>query len=94
MSTSEPAGPVGPAGDDPADRPPPEPPPVPFVLSCATGALGLVLLVAGAALGNRALSVAGVVGGTLSLGAALYWRSLLISAWAAQKVQKRSPPRR
>lgn len=91
MSTPEPAGP---AGDDPAARPTPTPPPVPLVLSCATGALGLVLLVAGAALGSRALSLAGVVGGTLSLGAALYWRSLLISAWAAQKAQRRSPPRR
>ena len=61
------------------------------MLSCALGAVGLVLLVAGAILGSTPLSVAGVVGGSLSLGAALYWRSLLISAWAEQK--RGRPPR-
>ena len=75
-------------GASPGDSPPP---PVPFVLSCIAGAAGLVLLVAGAVSGTSALSVAGVVAGTLSLGAALYWRSLLISAWAAQK--RGRPPR-
>jgi hypothetical protein len=60
-------------------------PPAPLVLSIVAGAVGLVLLVAGAVAGSTALSVAGVVAGTASLGAALYWRSLLISAWAAQK---------
>lgn len=70
------------------------PPPLPLVVSCAMGAVGLVLLVAGALLGSAALSLAGVVAGTLSLGAALYWRSILITAWAAQKQgQDRPPPR-
>ncbi|HEX2700989.1 MAG TPA: DUF3040 domain-containing protein [Acidimicrobiales bacterium] len=65
--------------------------PVPLVLSCAAGAAGLVLLVAGAVSSTTALSVAGVVAGSLSLGAALYWRSLLISSWSAQK--RGRPPR-
>lgn len=77
----------------PADPPPPEPParavppapPVPLVLSCAMGGIGVVLLLLGAVVGNAGLSVAGVVAGTASLGAALYWRSLLITAWAARK---------
>lgn len=60
-------------------------PPAPLVLSIAAGAVGLVLLVAAAVVGSTALSVAGVIAGTASLGAALYWRSLLINAWAAQK---------
>ena len=67
------------------------PPPVPLVLSCIAGAAGTVLLVAGAVAGSTALSIAGVVAGSLSLGAALYWRSLLISSWAAQR---RDPPPR
>lgn len=78
---------------------PPEPgagtsrvaPPVPLVLSCIAGAAGTVLLVAGAATANTAMSIGGVVAGSLSLGAALYWRSLLISSWAAQK--RDQPPR-
>lgn len=91
MSTPESAAPAD--GGDHAGRQAPHPPkaPVPLVLSCATGALGLVLLMGGALIDNTALSVAGVVGGALSLGAALYWRSLLISDWAAQK---RARPRR
>ena len=70
----------------------PEPaPPVPLVLSCAMGGVGVVLLLLGAVVGNAGLSVAGVVAGTASLGAALYWRSLLISAWAARRERR---PRR
>lgn len=65
-------------------------PPAPLVLSCLLGGLGCVLLVSGLVLGSTALAVAGFVAGALSLGAALYWRSLLISAWAEQK---RSRPR-
>ena len=79
MSTADPEGP--PDDEAPAPRPPA---PAPFVLSCALGAAGLVLLLAGAATATTALSLAGVVSGTLSLGAALYWRSLLITAWHAQ----------
>lgn len=68
------------------------PPPVPLVLSCIAGAVGTVLLVAGAVAGSTALSIAGVVAGSLSLGAALYWRSLLISAWAARNQAQPPPP--
>lgn len=32
--------------------------------------------------------------GSLSLGAALYWRSLLISSWAAKKRAQLPPPPR
>lgn len=73
--------------------PPPERarPPVPFVASIAFGAVGFVLLAAGVAAGSTGLAVAGFAAGSLSLGAALYWRSLLISAWAAKR--REAPPR-
>ncbi len=74
------------AGEQAPYRPPR---PVPFVLSCVLGMVGLVLVVAGIVLGNTGLAMAGFAAGTLSLGAALYWRSLLVNAWAAQK---RGPP--
>lgn len=74
----------GEPGPGPAPGTPP-PPPVPLVLSCVAGAIGFVLLVVGLVAGSTALSVAGFLAGTISLGAALYWRSLLISAWAARK---------
>jgi len=70
------------AGDPPPGRPRP---PVPLVLSCALGALAFVLIIAGLAAGSTGLAVAGFAVGSASLGAALYWRSLLISSWAAQK---------
>ncbi len=57
-------------------------PPVPLVLSCALGALGVVLFLVGSALGSDATFVAGAAAGALSLAAALYWRSELISSWA------------
>ena len=76
MSTSNGGGPP------PPERPPP---PVPLVLSIGFGVLGLVLLAAGLIGGSTGLAVAGFAAGSLSLGAALYWRSLLISSWAAQK---------
>jgi hypothetical protein len=50
-----------------------------------------VLLAAGVAAGSTGLAVAGFAAGSLSLGAALYWRSLLISAWAAKR--REAPPR-
>ena len=81
-------GPESNGGEPPPERPPP---PVPLVLSCVAGVVGLVLLVAGGVSGTSKLSIAGVVAGSLSLGAALYWRSLLISSWAAQK--RGHPPR-
>lgn len=79
-------------GGGPGPAPEPGPgPPAPLVLSCAAGALGFVLLVAGAIAGSSALAVAGFAAGTASLGAALYWRSLLINAWAARKRSGRRP---
>lgn len=74
------------AGDDQPERMP-----FPLVASCVAGVVGVLLLVAGAISGAAGLSVAGVVAGTLSLCAALYWRSLLISSWAARKQGR--PPR-
>ena len=82
-----------PGGEEPVHRGAagePARPPTPLVLSIALGAVGFLLLVVGAVLDSAAVSVAGVVAGTLSLGAALYWRSLLISAWA----ERRGRPRR
>lgn len=76
MSTSNGGGPP------PTGRPGP---PAPLVLSIAFGVLGSVLLVAGLIGGSTGLAVGGFAAGSLSLGAALYWRSLLISSWAAQK---------
>ena len=57
-------------------------PPVPLVLSCALGALGVVAFLVGSALGSDAAFVAGAAAGALSLAAALYWRSELVSSWA------------
>jgi hypothetical protein len=49
------------------------------------GVVGAVALVAGALFDSAALSLVGVLAGTVSLGAALYWRSLLITAWAEHR---------
>lgn len=60
-----------------------------LVLSSALGVVGLVLIVAGIVMGATAISVAGVAAGSLSLGAALYWRSELIRAWGARHPDRR-----
>ena len=67
---------------------PPEPPEPPgsqrapaLVASCVLGAAGAVFIGAGLATGTDGLFVAGAAAGSLSLGAALYWRSQLIDAW-------------
>ena len=52
-----------------------------LILSAALGGVGALLIVLGAAVGVDALFVAGAAAGALSLGAALYWRSELVSAW-------------
>lgn len=57
--------------------------PRPLVLACALGALGALLLVLGGVTGTVGLSVAGFGAGSLSLAAALYWRSELITSWRA-----------
>jgi hypothetical protein len=52
-----------------------------FLLSCALGALGLLLIVAGLIAGGEVVFVAGAAAGGASLVAALYWRGELITAW-------------
>ena len=60
-----------------------------FVLSCVFGALGVVLLLAAIALSSDALYFATMGAGVLSLGSALYWRSLLVSSWSDRKPRPR-----
>ncbi|MDQ3573855.1 MAG: hypothetical protein M3378_09985 [Actinomycetota bacterium] len=62
--------------------------PTALVLSVALGATGVLLFLVGALIGGDAVFVAGAAAGGLSLGAALYWRSELISAW---KQDRRRP---
>ncbi len=64
--------------------------PAPLVISCVFGIVGLLLIVAGAATSTEGAFLAGMVAGILSLAAALYWRSELVSAWAARKKAERS----
>jgi hypothetical protein len=52
-----------------------------FLISCALGALGLLLIIAGLLLGGEVIFVVGAAAGALSLIAALYWRGELITAW-------------
>lgn len=56
-----------------------------LALSVAMGALGLVLFLVGAVVRSDGVFVAAVAAGALSLGAALYWRSELISAWRKER---------
>jgi hypothetical protein len=52
-----------------------------FLLSCAFGAVGLLVLVVGLIIGAQLLDVIGTFLGALSLLAALAWRADLVSAW-------------
>ncbi len=61
------------------------PTPRPLVVACVLGAVGAVVLLVGVAISSEALAVAGVAVGGLSLGAALFWRSELITAWRAER---------
>lgn len=63
--------------------------PTALTTSAAFGAVGVVLLLAGWLTGSTAVALVGVVAGTLSLIAALWWRSQLIAAWRA----RHHPPR-
>jgi hypothetical protein len=70
-----PSGPAHPADPTrPGSRPA-------FVLSCALGAIGLALIVAGLFVGGEVIFVVGAAAGAASLVAALYWRGELITAW-------------
>ena len=61
-----------------------------FLLSCAFGALGVVLLLTALATGIEGLYVAVIGTGAVSLACALYWRSLLVSDWSHRKPRTRS----
>ncbi len=52
-----------------------------FLLSCAFGALGLLLILIGLVIGGQVIFVVGTFLGALSLIAAMAWRADLISAW-------------
>ncbi len=65
--------------------------PAALVLSVALGIAGVVLFAVGALLGSDAVFVAGATAGALSLGAALYWRSELISAWRRDRARRAGP---
>ncbi|MDP9403725.1 MAG: hypothetical protein M3P85_10420 [Actinomycetota bacterium] len=81
--------------DDPQEPAPAESPghsktPAALALSCAFGALGVVLIFAGLATSADAAFLAGLVAGVVSLSAALFWRSELVSSWADRKRATRS----
>jgi hypothetical protein len=52
-----------------------------FLLSCALGGLGVLLIVTGLIVGGEVIFVLGTAAGALSLLAALTWRGELITAW-------------
>ena len=60
-----------------------------FLLSCAFGAVGVGLVLVAVITGLEAIFVVALVAGCLSLGAALYWRSLLVTDWASHKPRAR-----
>lgn len=63
-----------------------------FILSCAFGAVGVVLILVGALIDNNPVLYVGVFAGFLSLVSALAWRAELVSSWARRKGARR--PRR
>jgi hypothetical protein len=67
--------------------------PTALVVAVALGVVGMVLFLVGALLGSDAVFVAGTTAGAASLGAALYWRSELITAWKQDR-RGRPPPSR
>ncbi len=71
----------------PSQRPPA------LVVSVALGVVGGVLFLVGALFSSNAVFVAGATAGAGSLGAALYWRSELITAWKQDR-RGRPPPSR
>ena len=72
---------------EPSQRPPA------LVVSVALGVVGGMLFIVGALFSRDALFVAGATAGAASLGAALYWRSELITAWKEDR-RGRPPPSR
>lgn len=61
------------------------PRPPALLASCAFGALGLLLLLVGWLAGTDTLFIVGIGAASLSLAAALWWRSQLITAWRARR---------
>jgi hypothetical protein len=59
-----------------------------FLLSCAFGALGVGLFLVAVVTSVEAIYVVAMIAGGLSLAAALYWRSLLVSDWASRKPRR------
>lgn len=59
--------------------------PTAFVVSAASGALGVILILLGALTSSNAIFYMGFAMGVLSLLAALTWRAELVSAWRANK---------
>lgn len=55
-----------------------------FLLSCGFGAIGLLLIITGLIIGGTVIFEVGVLFGSLSLIAALAWRSDLITSWKKQ----------
>lgn len=52
-----------------------------FLVSCALGAIGFLLIVVGVIIGGQVIFVVGALMGALSLIAALAWRADLVNAW-------------
>jgi hypothetical protein len=52
-----------------------------FLLSCAFGALGMLMILIGLVIGGQVIFEVGTFLGALSLIAAMAWRADLISAW-------------
>jgi hypothetical protein len=61
-----------------------------FWLSCALGALGLLLILVGLVVGGSAVFDVGVFAGFGSLIAALAWRADLVAAWRKQHPRPRN----
>jgi len=70
---------------EPSRRPPA------LVASVTLGVVGAILFLLGALLASNAVFVAGAASGALSLGAALYWRSELITAWRRDRPRRSGP---
>ena len=72
-----------------SDRPPDRPATAPaLVASSVLGLVGFVVLLAGLLTDSTPVAVLGVALASLSLGAALVWRSQLIEAWRRQQGQE------
>ena len=60
-----------------------------FLLSCLFGAIGAGLVIVAALTHVDGIWFAAIGAGAVSLGCALYWRSLLVADWAERKPRPR-----